>query len=204
MVADPGQTKDVAAEQREVAAKLAAAEAAWRSDVLDSGQRRKGNPDDRPYPVGYREFPRTPLPARDGEAHGTIKRSASAPNCSYFVNWTRPEDFFTWDIEVATTGNYAVEIQYTCPETDAGSTIQLTFGGATLEGKVSPGWDPPLYTNQDTIPRPPMESKMKEFRPLALGTVHLERGRGPLTLRALQIPGKSVMDVRAIILTLQP
>jgi len=109
----------------------------------------------------------------------------------------------TWDIEVATTGAYAVEIQYTCPVVDAGSTVRLSFGSGKLEGKVEPGWDPPLYTNQDTIPRPAGESRMKEFRPLELGVITMEKGRGPLTLQALQVPGKSVMDVRAIVLTLQ-
>jgi hypothetical protein len=158
--------------------------------------------DARPYPVGYAEFPRTPLPARDGEPHGTIRRSASAPNSSYFVNWTSKEDAMTWDIDVHTTGDYLVEIQYTCPVADVGSLIELSFQGRRLAGKVTPGWDPPLYTNQDTISRPPAESRMKEFRPLILGTMHLEKGRGLLTLHALEIPGKSVMDVRAINLTL--
>jgi hypothetical protein len=54
---------------------------------------------------------------------------------------------------------------------------------------------------QDRVPRRG-ESIMKEFRPLNLGTMRLEKGRGPLTLRALQIPGKQVMDVRLITLTL--
>jgi hypothetical protein len=45
---------------------------------------------------------------------------------------------------------------------------------------------------------------MKEFRPLALGTMRLEKRRGHLTLRATDIPGRSVMDVRLITLTLQP
>ena len=110
----------------------------------------------------------------------------------------------TWDVEVETSGDYAVEILYTCPEADAGSTVALLFGGRGIEGKVTPGWDPPLYTNQDTIPRPSGESKMKEFRPLNMGKIHLEKGRGVLTLKALEIPGKSVMDVRAVNLTLQP
>ena len=79
----------------------------------------------------------------------------------------------------------------------------MEFQGQTLAGKVSPGWDPPLYTNQDTIPRPPAESKMKEFRPLPLGTIRLDQGRGPLTLRARQIPGARVMDLRQLTLTLQ-
>ena len=44
---------------------------------------------------------------------------------------------------------------------------------------------------------------MKEFRPLNLGTVQLEKGRGELALRALQVPGKAVMDVRRVNLTLR-
>ena len=42
---------------------------------------------------------------------------------------------------------------------------------------------------------------MKDFHPLNAGTIHLEKGRGLMTLRALTIPGKSVMDLRQINLT---
>jgi hypothetical protein len=45
---------------------------------------------------------------------------------------------------------------------------------------------------------------MKEFRPLKLGGISLEKGQGLLTLRALEIPGASVMDVRRVTLTLVP
>lgn len=220
MVADPGQTKPVTAEQKEVAAKMSAAVAAWRNDVLPQavaasdapgepnkkGKTKKGGglaPDNRPYPVGYAEFPMTPLPARDGNATGGIQRSSNAPNSSYFVNWKTKEGVITWDVEVATTGSYEAVVYYTCVEADAGSTIELSLNGATLAGKVSPGWNPPLYTNQDTIKRPAGESQMKEFRPLALGTIELKKGRGPLTLRALEMPGASVMDVRGVVLTLK-
>ena len=197
MVKDPGQAKNIAREQPETAARMAKAVAEWRAEVLPKGK------DNRPFPVGYVEFPRTPLPARDGVPHGGVKRSAGAPNCSYFVNWMSLEDRMTWDIDVNTTGTYDVEVLYTCPLPDAGSTIELEFKGAKLEVKVARGWDPPHYTNQDTIGRPAGESQMKEFRPLALGTIRLEKGRGILTLRAKDIPGKSVMDVRQINLTLR-
>lgn len=197
LTADPSQTRNMAGEKAEVAAELAGIAAAWRKEFPGAGK------DDRPYPVGYAEFPRTPLPARDGIPGGGVKRSAGAPNCSYFVNWTHLDGRMTWDIAVNTTGNYEVEILYTCPLADAGSTVELEFNGAKLTGKVTPGWDPPLYHNQDTIPRPPAESQMKEFRPLRLGTIRLEKGRGLLTLRALEIPGKSVMDVRQVHLTLK-
>jgi hypothetical protein len=61
-----------------------------------------------------------------------------------------------------------------------------------------------LITEQDTIPRPPAESIMKDFRPLRLGNVRLEQGRGSLTLQATQIPGKQVMQVRGVVLMLKP
>lgn len=225
MVADFGQQRDIASDQPEIAKKLSESVAAWRKDVYGSAPastapsaevknakgKKKGGAtgallpaDDRAYPVGYAAFPTTFLPARDGIAHGTVRRSASAPNSSYFVNWTSLADKITWDIEVATTGDYEVVIDYTCPVADAGSTIELSFNNTKLAGKVAPGWDPPLYTNQDTIPRPAGESKMKPFRPLRLGTIRLDQGRGLLTLRALQIPGASVMDVRQVTLTLKP
>ena len=197
MLEDPGQTKNLAQARPEVAAQFAQQVAAWRTEVLPKSK------DDRPFPVGYAEFPRTPLPARDGIPHGGVKRSAAAPNCSYFVNWTRLDDTMTWDIDLNTSGDYDAEILYTCPLADAGSTIELEFNGRKLAGKVAPGWDPPLYTNQDTIPRPPGESQMKEFRTLNLGVMRLEKGRGLLTLRALDIPGKNVMDVRQVNLTLR-
>ncbi len=196
MIADPGQTTDIAAQQPEVTAGLKRAVAAWRAEVLPKDE------DDRPYPVGFAEFPVTPLPARDGVPHGGIRRSAKAPNCSYFVNWTSTNDRVTWDIEVNTTGDYDVVIDYTCPEADAGSTIELCLRSSRLTGKVTAGWDPPLIDDQDRVPRRG-ESYMKEFRPLKVGTMHLEKGRGLLTLRAVQIPGTQVMDVRRVTLTLK-
>jgi len=196
MRADPGQTRNVAAQQPEVASRLRQAVADWRADVLPPSQT-----DDRAYPVGYREFPMTPLPARDGVAHGGVRRSSPAPNCSYFVHWTSPEDSITWDVDVHTAGAYGVTIYYTCPEADAGSLVEVSFKDDRLEGLVSPGWDPPLVAGQDRAPRK-AESIMKEFHPLNLGTISLSAGRGLLTLRALRVPGKSVMDVRLVTLRL--
>jgi hypothetical protein len=108
------------------------------------------------------------------------------------------EDRITWDIEVLTAGEYEVEMLYTCPLADTGSEIELACGKSTLTANVEPGWDPPLYTNQDTVKRPPAESRMKEFRPLRAGVIRLEKGRELLTLRATRIPGQSVMHLRQI------
>ena len=60
------------------------------------------------------------------------------------------------------------------------------------------GWDPPLITDQDVIARPAAESIMKDFKILEAGKIKLLKGKGDLVLRALEIPGKEVMQVRAI------
>ncbi len=113
MSADPGQIKDISDDFPEVQAKLMEAMDGWRSEVLPVQ-------DDRPFPVGYGQS--TPLPARDGVPHGGVKRSAGAPNCSYFTHWTEVDDAMTWDIVVGTSGSYEAAVYYTCPAEDIGAT----------------------------------------------------------------------------------
>lgn len=217
---DPGQQRNIAPNEPAITGQLAAAVAAWRRDVLgrtavsevaspakSKGKAKGGGaglpPDDRPFTVGYAEFPTTLLPARDGIPHGGIKRSANAPNSSYFTNWRSREDSITWDIEVHAAGRYEAVIYYTCPESDAGATVELGFKGAKVRGAVRPGWDPPLVKHEDRVPRV-AESYLKEFRALPLGIIDLAAGRDKLSLGAVDIPGGSVMDVRLVMLTLKP
>ncbi|MCG6156382.1 arylsulfatase [Rubinisphaera margarita] len=209
MVADPGQTQPVNKQHEQTAKRLKAEVEDWKMNVLnadrdgaDREKKKRNAVDSRPLTVGYREFPITMLPARDGDPEGGVERSSSAPNCSYFVNWTSEEGRMVWLLDVHTAGRYDVTIDYTCPVDDAGSQIELSCGNHNLKGRVEPGWDPPLYTNQDTLPRPPAESQMKPFRTLHLGEMKLDKGEGELVLRALEIPGDYVMDVRRVTLTL--
>ncbi|MBM3997776.1 MAG: arylsulfatase [Planctomycetes bacterium] len=197
MIADPGQTTDVAGKHPKEAERLIKAVAAWRAEVLPAKK------DDRPFPVGYAEFPRTPLPARDGIPVGNVRRSANAPNCSYFTNWKSKDDAMTWNVDVHTAGMYRAEILYTCSAKDVGSTVELRFREASMRGKVAIAWDPRLIADQDRVPRKG-ESYLKEFRSLTLEPIRLEKGRGTLSLRAVEVVGEQVMDVRGIALTLVP
>ncbi|MBI4902712.1 MAG: arylsulfatase [Acidobacteria bacterium] len=196
MVADPRQDRDISKEKPEVAAKLKTAVAAWAKEVLPLV-----GADDRPYPVGYHET--TMLPARDGVGSGGVKRSASAPNCSYFTNWTTKDGRISWEIEVGRAGTYEAVVYYTCPSEDVGSTIELAFHNSRVEGKISVGHNPPLMgAESDRVSRGG-ESYVKNFKPLSLGKFDLAKGRGPLVLRALQVPGKQVADIRYVALHLK-
>ena len=197
MTTDPGQTRDVSNERPEVANRLSQAVADWKRELLADLKR-----DDRPFTVGYRELPITQLPARDGVPHGNVRRSASAPNCSFFENWTSTADRITWDVEVATAGKYEVVIHYTCPPRTLAQRVELSFRGSRLQGKVSTANDPPLRGAEHDRVKRQGESYVKDFLPLKLGVVELTSGRGLLTLQALDVPGKHVMDVRSVVLTL--
>ena len=198
MIADPQQDHDVAKEHPEEAARLSKAMADLRGELLPP----KGFKDDRAFTVGYPEFPITQLPARDGEPHGGVQRSSKAPNCSFFTHWTSPEDSITWDVDVATAGKYEAVIYYAVSAADVGSTLELSFLGNKLQGKVTVVNDAPLHgAEHDRAPRE-AESLVRDWKPMTLGEIELKKGRGLLTLRAPQIPGKSVMDFRLMFLTL--
>jgi len=197
--ADPGQDRDLAKEQPDVAARLSKALDQWKAEMLPGLKH-----DNRPFPVGYPQFPITQLPARDGVPHGNVKRSAGAPNCSYFTNWTAAGDSMTWDVEVAATGKYEAAVYYTCPKADVGSTIELSLNGSRVEAAVSEANDPPLRGAEHDRVKRKGESYVKDFKPNRLGVVELKQGRGLLTLRALKVAGRQVMDVRMVLLTRLP
>jgi arylsulfatase A-like enzyme len=193
MVADPCQDRDISREKPDVAAKLQKAVDEWGREMLPLVGK-----DDRPFPVGYSETTR--LPARDGVPGGGVERSAGPPNCSYFTNWTNKQDVMTWDIEVGHAGSYEAAIYYTCPAGDIGSTVELTFGDVKVDAKVTVAYDPPaLGAKLDRVPRG--ESYWKYFKPMKLGKLALPKSRGKLALRALEIPGKQVAEVRYVTLT---
>ncbi|RPJ61579.1 MAG: N-acetylgalactosamine 6-sulfate sulfatase [Acidobacteria bacterium] len=200
MQADPGQERDISGEKPEIAAQLTKAVARWKEEVLPKTK------DDRPFLVGHPDFRVAYLPARDGVPSGGVRRSASAPNCSYFTNWVSDADKISWDTEVLTTGDYEATIYYTCPKDSVGSKAELRFTGRftgdSVQAVVAEPHDPPLVGAQFDRASRGGESYVKDFKPLRLGVLRLKKGRGELTLRALVVPGRMVADVRAVVLTL--
>tara|TARA_R110002096_G_scaffold288244_7_gene481952 strand:+ start:4617 stop:7007 length:2391 start_codon:yes stop_codon:yes gene_type:complete len=191
---DPGQKNDVAGEFPDLAATLRNAAELWRKDLLPGLE-----DDTRPFVIGHPGSAITHVPARDGIAHGGIKRSNRFPNDSFFQNWTSTDGKITWTAEVGATADYEVELHYTCPAGSTGSTLELSFNESTLTGNVSEAHDSPLLgAKDDRSPR--MESYTKDWHRMKLGTIRLEKGKGELTLRALKVPKGEVMDFRLMVL----
>ncbi len=197
LVKDPEQLTNVGAGYPEMTQTLTGLVDVWKKDVL-TGYRD----DDRPFLIGHADYRYTQIPARDGKAHGGIKRSNRFPNCSYFTNWKTTEDKVMWEVEVAHTANYQVDIHYSCPQESVGSTVSLTCGDSVLTGVIREAYDPPVRGGEhDRVLR--AESYVKAFGRLSLGTIHLKQGSGPLTLQAKDVVGEEVMDFRLLMLTRQ-
>ncbi len=169
----------------------------WEENVL--AELKTDEEDDRVFPVGHPEFRNTQLPARDAIPYGNIERSNRYPNDSFFRNWSSTSDSITWDVEVLQDGQFEVELYYTLPEKDLGSVIELSLGTSSLSDTINVAHDPPIEgMEHDRIPR--QESYVKDFRQLNMGRINLQKGRGLLTLNALDLPGDGGPDIRLVLL----
>ena len=191
MVNDPNQTKDVSKDHMEETTKLIQTKTEWLQQVYSELPEE----DNRTFPLGHPDTEFTQIPARDGVAHGNIKRSNRWPNCSFFTNWLSTEDQITWEVEVIEGGQFEVELYYSCAKENVGSVVELSFGDGKLQKQISEAHDPRLTgMENDKIVR--QESYVKDFKPLGLGLIDLKKGKGQLTLKALEVPGSEVIDFR--------
>ena len=191
MTQDPEQRIDVADKFPAVYKKLKTAHSNWLTNIAIELPEK----DTRSFPIGHPEYHITQIPARDGHASGTIQRSNRWPNCSFFENWTNVKDNIAWEVEVVADGDFEVIVYYTCAEENIGGTFEVRFQNTTLMGKIREAHDPPLL-QVNAYRYPNAESYTKAFKPLNLGKIALEKGKGTLSLNALNIPNKELMDFR--------
>ncbi|MAS97963.1 MAG: N-acetylgalactosamine 6-sulfate sulfatase [Kiritimatiellaceae bacterium] len=197
MIKDPTQNLLINEHEPEATQSLNEVVRSFRATMLKNYGKQF---DHRPFVIGHPDALKTHVPARDGIGKGHIRRSCRWPNDSFFQNWTSLDDSITWDCEVGQTGTYKVELFYTCSKADIGSTVQLSFNDEKLVGKIIVPNDPPLTgMEEDRFVRE--ESYVKDFKPMTLGTIYLRKGAGTLKLKALEITGSEVMDLRLMLLT---
>lgn len=191
MVADRGQKQDLSEELPEVKMQMVAAAEDFQRQI----DQELPEKDLRPFFLGHPALKYTQIPARDGTAHGNIQRSNRYPNCSFFTNWISLQDSLSWQVEVPEEGNFKVQLYYTCPEGDEGSVIQLRVGESLLQTTITEAFDPPLRgMEKDLAPR--IESYVKDWKVLDMGNIDLVSGTFNMSLKALEMPGKSVLDFR--------
>lgn len=193
MINNLRQIDDISEKKSNIRDSLIRIKEKWQQEALKPILKKES----LPFTIGDSILRFTQLPARDGIAHGNIKRSNRWPNDSFFTNWLSINDSITWNVNVLQEGNYDIELYYTIKKDDIGAVIELSMGDNSISKTITETHNPPLKgVENDRSPR--IESYVKDFKPLALGTLRLMEGTGTLTLKTTEIIGKEAIDFRLL------
>lgn len=191
---DPREQVDVASDRPGVAKRLTKRLEQWSASmpVTQDGETR-------PFPIGHPDAQWTQLPARDATFTGSIKRSNKFPNCTYLYDWANTDSEIRWDVEVIESGRYEVQLYYTCPQQDVGSTIELSIGDQLVTATIDQAAESPLIgAKEDRVPR--MEGYVRWWKPMTLGNLQIKPGRQTLVLKAQKVAGSQVAEMRLLML----
>jgi arylsulfatase A-like enzyme len=173
---DIRETRNLAGDQPERVATMAAKLEAWRKEV--GAKRPTPNPDYRPNPPDDKGVHL--LHGRTARVHGTQLRYEPLPHKATLGFWSEASDYATWELTVTKPGKYRVEILQGCGTGNGGSSVEVSVGKERLpfEVKDTGGW--------------------QAFQSREIGTLTLAKGRQTLTVKPLKKAKAAVMDLRQI------
>jgi len=121
------------------------------------------------------------LPAREAVTHGQHIRYERGDGKDNIGFWTEPQDWVEWVVRVKQPGSFDVEVTYACPK-PGGSRYRLEIADQKLEAtvKATGGWT--------------------SFQSEKLGQIKLPEGRHHLAVRAVELKGEGVMNLKSIVL----
>ena len=116
-------------------------------------------------------------------------------------NWRGTESYPFWELDIVKQGVYEVTLMYVCSPEDVGSRVRVEVGDRHVDGIVSEAHDPDPIPSPDYVPRGEVYEKV--WAPLTLGSLELPQGRTRLKVRALDLEGQEVMELKSVILRLE-
>ena len=191
MLADPAESIDLAEKQPDQVKKLAKAYMKWWDEAHKGAYKRL------PIPVGHYE--QNPVVLNATESYPTGLRFHHGPGFAHdwLTDWKDIDARAEWDVDVVLSGEYEVQLEYLCPEGDAGAEINICCGDRTVFGVTVSG-----STVAIALPhRAPGEQKKyinRNWSTLRLGTLKLTMGRHRITVVATTKPGANVIDLKAV------
>jgi arylsulfatase A-like enzyme len=191
MTEDPGQNRNVANYHRDIVRSMAGAYAVWHAGIVR---------DYRPATeirIGFPDQVRAELPAHEAAFGGGIRyMEGHGWAHDWLTMWRSRDDSISWQVQVEQAGRYRLEMLYTCPAGQEGSVIRATTGGQELEAVLKEPFDPPFLPSPDRVQR--IEVYEKPWARLELGAMNLEAGPAAIVLKAREVPGLTVADVKGL------
>lgn len=159
--------------------------------------------DDVPVPIGLPERPAVTLPGNEallrpeqGKGKGISYRGKSGWANDWIDNWTDPAAYPAWPIGVVTPGDYEIILHYSSPPENISAVIEARIQDENLQGTIDEAHDPEYLPSPDRFQRPEVYEKV--WKPLSLGVVTLDKGKSELVLRAKQIVGCQMPEIKAV------
>jgi hypothetical protein len=177
---DPGEGRNLAHEQPEVTARLAARLDRWRSEI----GARMMTPNPRFVPNPQNKDGTIVLPARTANVHGKQLRFEPLPHKNTLGFWIDAADWASWDFTVTHPGKFRVTVLQGCGKDQGGSEVEIAVGDQRL-----------TFVVEDT-------GHFQNFKRRDIGSIPIYRARTfSLEVRAKKKAAEAVMDIREIRLT---
>ncbi len=177
LASDPGEKRDLAAEQPAVATQLRSAFQAWFADVTTGL-----NCDPPPIQIGRADENPVEIDVTWGRPTGKVKPEYRHYNRDTIEDWSNVQDTVSWPIEVTAAGRYEVTLVYGCTPGDEGGVIELAVGPAAVRHTIKP------------------TAARDVYRPLMIGSLELPAGPTTLIARPVSIPGRELLALHKILL----
>jgi arylsulfatase A len=175
MLKDPSQKLDIAKDFPEIRNKLAAEYKKWENEMVSQYQLQTT------IEAGFAEERRITLPVQDAILSGKVKFSSIHPNQSHTENWVQNGDSVYWKLKIKNAGNYNVELQYGCPETDTGSQFLFHSNSDSFTFNIDKPFNSEILPNRDYVPRTESVERTWGWKPI--GAISLKAGEEQLVLK---------------------
>ena len=120
------------------------------------------------------------LPVQDASLSGKVRFSSIHPNQSHTENWIQKGDSIWWTLNIHSAGCYKAEIQYGCPEDQAGSLFRLRSVTSEVDFIIDEPFDSQILPDRDYVKR--SESVERTWSWMDAGTLDLNAGNERITL----------------------
>lgn len=195
MQTDPGQKQDIAAALPVLVQQLSEHYDAWFADISRDGLQRF------PLPVGHAEHNPVELHAPQAYYDQPLSFAiGSGAANDWLTTWSDVRAKVWFDIEVATAGDYEIELAFACPASDAGSRLRFRIGSASCETIIAAA--PAVEID---LPHRDEKSRYRNrlWTTVNLGTLKLSEGPARLIMEPLTMPGTQVMEFKHVKLNLK-
>lgn len=187
---DPTQKLDISNQYPEKMTQLLNEYRKWENEMVSQYQLQTT------IEAGFPEERNITLPVQDAILSGKVKYSSIHPNQSHTENWVQNGDSVYWTLNIKNAGNYTVELQFGCPETDTGSQFLFHSNSGSFTFNIDKPFNSEILPDRDYVPR--TESVERTWDWLPIGSISLKAGEEQLVLKLQNKKATEAALIKAI------